>query len=328
MNKELFKLEDIIEPKDFQNIQNDISKATEMAIVTVDFKGVPFTGHSESSQHCQMVRKNPTYRDLCQKCDSRGGLEAARKQKPYIYICHRGLVDLAVPIIVKGQYVGAMMAGQVRLSQPFEEDHLERMIHQKNTTPHPELDDELEPLFLVLPAMRLEKVEAIAAMLFHITKYMVDSALLRLDHMTQPNHQVATDHKEVSKTLSKSETLLQAHMNFDFLKPALVFLDKNTHQHVTLEEMAALCNVSSSYFSKSFNKVTGMSFSGYQNTLKIQRAEKLLRETHLSINEIADQLAYEHVSYFIKLFKKQTRVTPGQYRKKYHEKHLVDLKIK
>ena len=43
-----------------------------------------------------------------------------------------------------------------------------------------------------------------------------------------------------------------------------------------------------------------------------------------SISQIADLLAYEHVSYFIKLFKKEMGVTPAQFRKKVHEKHLID----
>ncbi|MEF9918088.1 MAG: PocR ligand-binding domain-containing protein, partial [Eubacterium sp.] len=34
-----------------------------------------------------------------------------------IYICHGGLVDLAVPIMVKGNYLGAILSGQVRIDE-------------------------------------------------------------------------------------------------------------------------------------------------------------------------------------------------------------------
>lgn len=324
MQKELYKLEDIIDVNQFQQVQNDISRATDMAVVTVDYKGVPFTAHSYSSAHCQAVRSDDKYRDLCQKCDSRGGLEAARIQKPYIYICHRGLVDLAVPIIANGQYIGAIMAGQVRLSDESNAGSLERIVSGKTSVAEVALEERLSTLYEGLPVMTLEKVEAIAAMLSHIARYNVESAIMKsvdpgVVSKTQSGKQVVQ-----SEHTPLSDELLQTHFNVDFLKPALVFLEQHTGDHVYAEEMATLCNVSLSYFSKSFNKVTGMSFSAYQNKLKIQRAEDLLKESQLGVSQIADSLAYDNSSYFIKLFKRQTGVTPTQYRKSYHLKKVLD----
>jgi AraC-like DNA-binding protein len=42
--------------------------------------------------------------------------------------------------------------------------------------------------------------------------------------------------------------------------------------------MASLCNISSSYFSKLFNRITGETFTNYVNTLRVERARELLDE--------------------------------------------------
>jgi AraC-like DNA-binding protein len=228
-------------------------------------------------------------------------------------------VDLAVPIIARGQYIGAIMAGQVRLTDEKEVHLLERIVSSKDDKSDYVLNTTLLALYETLPAMSLEKVEAIAAMLSHISRYMVDSAINNQDHIKEGKK----DHKEYHEP-PLSNTLLYTPMNADFLKPALQFLEQHVNKHVYAQEMATLCNVSLSYFSKSFNKVTGKSFSAYQNMLKIQAAELLLMDTNQSVNQIADELAYENASYFIKLFKRQTGVTPSQFRHNYHLKQVVD----
>jgi sensor histidine kinase YesM len=110
----LLKITDIIDVEVLQRIQDSFSDATGLAAVTVDYKGNPITEYSNFSEYCTCVRKDSNNRDCCFQSDAHGGIESARSGKPSIYICHGGLVDLAVPIMVKGNYLGAIMAGQVR----------------------------------------------------------------------------------------------------------------------------------------------------------------------------------------------------------------------
>ena len=80
---------------DFQKLQDEMAKATKLACITVDYTGAPVTAHSCCTDFCALVRNHPEYKHLCEKCDSRGGLEAARNKKPYTYVCHMGVVDVA-----------------------------------------------------------------------------------------------------------------------------------------------------------------------------------------------------------------------------------------
>lgn len=110
-----FDLDEILDLPRWQKLQDKLACMTNMAIITVDYKGTPITQHSMCCPFCQSVRANPQLFKYCQICDSRGGLEAVRSQKPYIYLCHFNIIDIAIPITVDDKYLGAIMAGQIRL---------------------------------------------------------------------------------------------------------------------------------------------------------------------------------------------------------------------
>lgn len=56
----------------------------------------------------------------------RGGEQAFKAGKPYIYTCHAGLIDFAAPIIIEGRLVGTMLGGQVT-EAPLEEENIAKI---------------------------------------------------------------------------------------------------------------------------------------------------------------------------------------------------------
>lgn len=111
---ERFDLKDLVDLKLLQNIQEKLAEVTGLAFVTVDFRGEPITERTSFSDFCFARREIEEYKITCCLSDAHGGLEAAIWGKPYIYRCPAGLVDFAVPIVVRGQYLGAVLCGQVR----------------------------------------------------------------------------------------------------------------------------------------------------------------------------------------------------------------------
>lgn len=172
----IIDLKDIINIEAFQNIQDDIAKASEIAIITVDYKGKPITKHSCCSEFCNIIRKDPKEAELCERCDSRGGIEATRTEKPYIYICHKGIVDFAVPIIVRGQYLGAIMAGQVLINKD-EEKYLEKVVNINS-----DLGDNKDVVnaYNNLTIIPLDKIKHIAQMILHLSKYIVEEGMHKI----------------------------------------------------------------------------------------------------------------------------------------------------
>ena len=152
----LLDIREILDVNSFQKIQDDIAKATEFAMITVDYKGIPVTKHSRCSEFCRLIREQKEFSKLCEKCDSRGGLEAAREGSFYIYKCHRGLVDVAVPIIIDGQYLGAVMVGQVLLMDA--DDHELEAVLTKELEYDSEIKDKIIDAYAVEALFGIGKV--------------------------------------------------------------------------------------------------------------------------------------------------------------------------
>lgn len=320
MENNFLHLDYIINVNNFQKIQDSIAEATEMAMLTVDYKGTPVTKHSRCSEFCKVVRSHPHYGQLCQKCDSRGGLEATRLQEPYIYICHMGVLDLAIPIIVDDQYIGAVMAGQVLLKDEIEKESLEKIVNSKYSDVDYGSKEELEELFKRLPVMTLDRVKAVSKMMFHMSNYIVEEALLKInlnDKAELLNHDTNLELSDV-RIISQNKENKILYKNNIILRPALEYMQNNYSKTITLDEMASLCNISTSYFSKLFKKDIGDKFANYINKVRVKTAKELLETTDMSILNISLDLGFEDCGYFIKVFKKLEGATPAVYRNEYN----------
>ena len=102
-------IEDVVDVKELQTLQDNWAKATDLAFVTVDCNGTPITKQSNFTPFCKRLRELDAFREKCYYCDACGGRKARRIGKAYVYICHAGLIDFAIPIMIKGQYVGAFL---------------------------------------------------------------------------------------------------------------------------------------------------------------------------------------------------------------------------
>lgn len=94
----------------------------------------------------------------------------------------------------------------------------------------------------------------------------------------------------------------------------LQFIHEQNGQ-TTLDELCDRFVRSRSYISHLFNEKCGMTLRAYCNDLKLDYAKKLLASTEASITEIALDVGYNDVSYFITLYKKRYGMTPLKFRK-------------
>ncbi len=316
MREFITQVKQIINPGTFQKIQDDTAEATGLAIITVDYQGTPVTMHSKCSEFCRKMRASPEFAAQCRKCDSRGGLEAARNHEPYIYLCHAGIVDLAIPIILNDLYIGAFMAGQVLLDNPRDNSMLERMLEGSGTVSDYGSDPNLGGSYQKLPRMSLERVRALANMMLYIGNYFIENALLRgkTGLVSVGETQGFADAAEREKQRPGSAEAY-AKKTRGILEPALDYINGNPSEKISLAHMAALCNISPSYFSKLFAKENLGSLSSYVNGVKLTNAKELLQSTNWPVRSVADYLGYDDCGYFIKIFKKQNGITPTQYRR-------------
>ena len=94
----------------------------------------------------------------------------------------------------------------------------------------------------------------------------------------------------------------------------LQYLNDN-HTNIAVADLCKHFGRSKSHISHMFKSKCGMSVREYCNNLKLEDAKRFIQTTDFSIMEIAYEIGFSDVSYFISLFKKKYGLTPLQYKK-------------
>jgi AraC family transcriptional activator of pobA len=81
--------------------------------------------------------------------------------------------------------------------------------------------------------------------------------------------------------------------------------------------LAAELNLSPRYLSDLLKQETGKTVMDLIQIFLVSEAKNLLNEGKLSVNEIAYSLGFENPPYFSRLFKKETGLSPNQFKKQY-----------
>lgn len=169
-----FTLGEIVNTQILQEIQDKFSEATGLAAVIVDPEGNPITNPSNFTKFCSYIRSRSQGLTRCVQCDDEGG---RRNQKPFVYKCHAGLTDLAAPIVVENQYIGAFLAGQVILAQ---EDH-DVKGEMFQCTADLELEDELlSEFFDIVEVVPEKRLKAAADLIYIMSNYIVEIGVANL----------------------------------------------------------------------------------------------------------------------------------------------------
>ncbi|MEJ6951763.1 helix-turn-helix domain-containing protein [Natronospora cellulosivora (SeqCode)] len=104
------------------------------------------------------------------------------------------------------------------------------------------------------------------------------------------------------------------------IQPVLHSMISYPKENMSMEDAAKMANMSYYNFSRTFKRLLGHSFIDYKNLLRVRKAEELLYETDKTITEIAELINFGSLSYFNRIFKKYSKLSPSEYRKKYASK--------
>ena len=320
-----FDMKSILDIPLWEKMQDQLAKLTGTAIICIDLKGIPVTKHSARTEFCSVIRENPVSRKRCYRCDALAGLEAVRMGKPYIYLCHCGIVDVAVPVMVGDRYLGAVMFGQVRLMNKDAEKAV-RLVNEISSFQAEEeaARKDLLEKYERLPEMEYERIVEIAEFIDSVVKYTVDRAVKSRSREETYQWMMSMNQAGADGEIQAlSEPLLPASdaepaplpvKPSSAIYPAVAYIHDHLREDVSMKEMAALCHLSPSYFSRLFNRETGETFVNYINRQKIELAKEQLRGTNKSVSQIAGEVGYINVSNFIAVFKRIEGVTPSLYR--------------
>lgn len=322
-----YTMQSILDIPLWERIQDQLAKITGTAIICIDLKGNPVTKHSCRTDFCSVIRENPVSRKRCYRCDALAGLEAVRLGRPYIYLCHCGIVDVAVPVMVGDKYLGAVMFGQVRLMNKDAEKAV-RLVNEISSFQAEEeaARKDLLEMYERLPEMEYERIVEIAEFVDSVVKYTVDRAVKSRNQAEAYQWMLSMSAKQgngdieiqeirelESPTPANSQEQLPVKPS-SAIYPAVVYIHNHPRDNISMKEMANLCHLSSSYFSRRFSQETGETFVNYINRQKIELAKVQLRGTNKSVAQIAGDVGYLNVSNFIAVFKRIEGITPSLYR--------------
>lgn len=108
--------------------------------------------------------------------------------------------------------------------------------------------------------------------------------------------------------------------DFSYAKTAISYINENYTREITLDEISMIVNLSPSYFSKYFKKVTQISYSEYLANLRLEKAIQDMLENNTSVSAAALRNGFANVKSFITQCKKVYKCTPAQYKKRITEK--------
>ncbi len=121
----------------------------------------------------------------------------------------------------------------------------------------------------------------------------------------------------LSKIMSRFTDLvftLKDVKHAEVMQRALKYINSHYTEEITLDDVASSVYLSPTYFSKLFSEEMGCRFTAYLNQVRIGKSKLLLKGSALPIVDIAGLVGYEDQSYFTKVFKRVTGVSPGRYR--------------
>jgi YesN/AraC family two-component response regulator len=98
------------------------------------------------------------------------------------------------------------------------------------------------------------------------------------------------------------------------LKPALEFMQYNYDQPLTLPDIAKAVHLSVSRLAHLFREQMGVTIVDYLTNIRINHAKRMLLTTDNNCTRICYEVGYNNQSYFTRVFRQITGLTPLQFR--------------
>ena len=101
------------------------------------------------------------------------------------------------------------------------------------------------------------------------------------------------------------------------IRAITAYIDVHAGETIRVEELADMCNMSYSYFAKSFKQYYGRSCKEYIEFIRVSKAADLLLFTEFDLSYISQETGFSDSSHLIKTFRKWKGITPKQFKKQY-----------
>ena len=214
--------------------------------------------------------------EACTRSDRALFAKAAQSRRTQIHRCSAGLMDMCVPLLHGEQLLGYMIMGRVRIDETLPEA-------QRNSLP-PDTHERATALFRALPLYTEEKAQAAANLATMLTSFILTEGMI----LPQKDEE---------------------------LERVLAYIDKNLAEPLDTARICRDTHLSKSMLYRLFFQHMHCGVNQYITARRIDLSRELLAQTSLPVGVICERIGLGNYTYFCRLFKKKTGLTPLQYRK-------------
>ncbi|SDH63162.1 sensor histidine kinase [Desulfosporosinus hippei] len=221
--KSLFHL---IEEDKLVRIIETFTKATDITIDINDALGFPVVQHDYFYGFCRSIRSQEVGLKRCINSNAELGFNTLKLGNSSIGKCHAGVILMAVPIIVDGQFYGSITCGQMLLEKPGAKDIEDMLAATADLGLDPQ---DLSKTFQEIQVINMEKCQAAGGLIQFVVSYIVELIYRanRQEALSKEKLKAAEDARiivELEHTLHRAELKnLQAQ-----IKPHFLFNTLNT----------------------------------------------------------------------------------------------------
>lgn len=158
--------------------------------------------------------------------------------------------------------------------------------------------------------------EPVLKHILKLTEYLYTEADIQGGHASIIMNIIIYIERLIQTNLLLSRSII-TETSFE-VKDVLFYLHNNFKNKITIPQLSRLFHVNRTTLSDRFYEATGETIITYLNKQRINVATIMLRESSLTISEIATQVGFNDTAYFAKLFKKYVHYTPSEYRQRYY----------
>lgn len=255
----------------------DFYNATGIKLAILDTDFSSIASLNGGTHFCELIH-NCDKDNRCYNSDHTILGKCSESRLPEKHICHAGLVDMALPIIHQDTIMGYIIMGQMRRDIPFEqiENELEWLGDKKT---------ELKKAYSDMVIYDDIRVKSLASLATMLASYIMTEDMINAEY---------------SPLAEKFTAYIRANIN----------------DNLSVDSICENLGTSKAMLYRHLHTHFAMTVNEYILKERISLAKQLLKDTDESISDICEKTGISNSSYFCKLFKASTGLSPIKYRQR------------
>lgn len=230
------------------------------------------------SEFCSLIRQDDAINEQCVACDIAACRRCARTKKLVLYRCHAGLTEAVVPMQDRFSTIGYILFGQI-IPEKTDKAVKSDLFRSFSEERFPGIGTAIE----AISVKSEEELSATATVLQALTTYVLEN------QWVMPK-------------------------KADFIRQLDSYIQRNLEESITVDAICADFRIGRSRLYDVAEKFLGCGVAEYVRKKKIEAAQRLLRETDLTIGAIAEATGFSDYNYFSRVFRKETGLSARAYR--------------